>query len=125
MSDELAQSLRLRAEQRGEDPTAIARRYVEEGLRMDRHPGIVFRDGPGGRRAALDGHRLQVWQVIDTLKQSGGELEETAAYLRLSVAEVRAAAAYHAEHPDEVERCIRRNLAAGDRAAARPSLDGE
>ena len=31
----------------------LAERYVDEGTRMDEHPGIVFRDGPSGRRAAL------------------------------------------------------------------------
>lgn len=33
----------------------MANRFVDEALRMDEHPGIVFRDGPTGRRAVLVG----------------------------------------------------------------------
>jgi hypothetical protein len=32
-------------------PRILAQRYVEEGLRMDKHPLIRFADGPAGRRA--------------------------------------------------------------------------
>ncbi|HET9125293.1 MAG TPA: hypothetical protein VFN65_10450 [Solirubrobacteraceae bacterium] len=36
-------------------PRTLARRYVEEGLRMDEHPLVRFVDGPAGRRARLVG----------------------------------------------------------------------
>jgi hypothetical protein len=38
---------------RGEAKSRTAERLIDEGLRMEDHPGIVFRDGPAGRRAAL------------------------------------------------------------------------
>jgi hypothetical protein len=37
----------------GATPSGLAIRLVDEGLRMAEHPGIVFKDGPAGRRAAL------------------------------------------------------------------------
>ena len=44
---------------------------------MDDHPGIVFRDGPTGRRAGLAAGPA-VWEVIDGLEPSArGELEIT------------------------------------------------
>jgi hypothetical protein len=33
--------------------SSAANRLVDEALRMNEHPGIVFRAGPTGRRAAL------------------------------------------------------------------------
>ncbi len=36
---------------------------MDEGLRMDEPPGIVFRDGPPGRRAALAAGP-DVWEVM-------------------------------------------------------------
>ena len=36
---------------------------VEEGLRMDAHPGVLFREGAAGRRAVLVGGP-DVWEVI-------------------------------------------------------------
>ncbi len=42
---------------------------------MDEHPGIVFRDGPTGRRAALAGGP-DVWEVIATLKGGKARGEE-------------------------------------------------
>src|SRR5438034_10139751 len=56
------------AKRLGKPRSNLVERYVEEGLRMDEHPGIVFVEGPAGRRAALAGRRgLDVWQVIWTL----------------------------------------------------------
>jgi hypothetical protein len=56
---------RLEAESRrtGELVSSLARRLIEEGLRMAAHPGIWFKDSVRGRRAALfDGP--QVWLVV-------------------------------------------------------------
>src|SRR6266581_3754656 len=50
--------------------SAAANLLVDEGLRTAEHPGVVFRDGPTGRRAALAGGP-DVWEVIETLKGTG------------------------------------------------------
>lgn len=100
---------------RGLPPTALARRYVDEGIRMDRHPGIVFIDRAAGRRASIAGRRIDVWQVIETLQASNGNVEETAEYLRLRIDQVQTAIAYAADFPDEVEAMIRANREEADR----------
>jgi len=35
---------------RGPGQTALAERYIEEGIRQDEHPLIYFREGAAGRR---------------------------------------------------------------------------
>jgi hypothetical protein len=43
--------------------SSAANRLVDEALRMTEHPGIVFRSGPTGRRAALSGGP-DIWEVV-------------------------------------------------------------
>lgn len=47
----------------------MANRFVDEALRMDEHPGVVFRDGRTGRRAVLVGGP-DVREVIRAVKSS-------------------------------------------------------
>ncbi|HEX9546333.1 MAG TPA: hypothetical protein VF942_03300 [Acidimicrobiales bacterium] len=49
--------------------SAAANLLVDEGLRSAEHPGVVFRDGPTGRRAALAGGP-DVWEVIRAVKSA-------------------------------------------------------
>lgn len=76
---------------------------------MNDHPGIVFRDGAGGRRAALAGHRLDVWQVVETVGQEGGDVAAAAEYLGVSPSLVGAAVGYYADYRDEIDSWIERN----------------
>jgi hypothetical protein len=61
---EFVPALRRRARQAGR---ATAVRYVDEGLRMDEHPGILFREGPAGRRATVVGGP-DVWEIVRDVK---------------------------------------------------------
>ena len=49
--------------------SAAANLLVDEALRMSEHPGVVFRDGPTGRRAALAGGP-DVWEVVRAVKSA-------------------------------------------------------
>jgi uncharacterized protein (DUF433 family) len=98
-----------RAKQIRETRTALAERYVDEGLRMDEHPGIAFADGPSGRRAVLAGAGLDVWEMIETLRQNRNSLEATARYLELPVAVVRTAVRYYAAFAEEIDDRIALN----------------
>jgi uncharacterized protein (DUF433 family) len=101
---------------RGIPKTSIAEQYLEEAVRMADHPGIVFRDGAAGRRAALAGHRLDVWQVVETVRQEHGDELAAAEYLGVSPGLVGAAVAYYADYRDEVEGWIERNVAEAEEA---------
>ena len=49
--------------------SSAANRLVDEALRMTEHPGVSFRSGPTGRRAALAGGP-DVWEVIRAIKSA-------------------------------------------------------
>jgi len=85
---------------------------------MDDHPGIAFRDGPTGRRAALAGGP-DVWEVIETLKGTGQTGEQAIAaaaeWGNLTHAQVRIALRYYAEFRDEVDERIAFNRQEAER----------
>jgi hypothetical protein len=96
----------------------LAQRYVEEGLRHDAHPLIQFLDGPSGRRASLVGRGLDVWEVIATVRDSGGSVVEAAAYLEVPVGLVEAAVSYYGEYQKEIDEEIALNEAEYERGLA-------
>src|ERR1039457_4808289 len=49
--------------------SAAANLLVDEGLRLTEHPGIAFRDGPTGRRAALAAGP-DVWEVVRAVRSA-------------------------------------------------------
>jgi uncharacterized protein (DUF433 family) len=110
--------LDLVASARSERPLAVARELLREGIRRERHPGVTFRSGAAGRRAALEGHRLDVWQVMETVWASDGDIEAAADYLGILPADVRVAVSYCADYPDEVDEMTRRNQEMAERAEA-------
>lgn len=95
--------LKRRSREVGSAQAALAERYIDEGMRMDEHPAIYFRDGGSGRRPAVLGARLDVAQIIETLRQNANSIEETADYLDLSPAQVDAAVRYYADYKDEID----------------------
>jgi len=98
----------------GSTPLSLARRLLEEGVRRESHPGITFRAGAAGRRASLEGRRIDVWQIMETLWASDGDVDAAASSLDLRPEEVRTALAYFADYPAEVEDWIRRNREQAD-----------
>jgi hypothetical protein len=53
----------------GMSMSSAANLLVDEALRMSEHPGIVFRSGPAGRRAALAGGP-DVWEAVRAIKSA-------------------------------------------------------
>jgi hypothetical protein len=53
----------------GSSMSSTANRLVDEGLRMIDHPGVVFRDGPTGRRAGLVA-APDVWEIVRAVKSA-------------------------------------------------------
>ncbi len=94
--------LRQRARLAGESRTTLAERYVHEGLLMDEFPGIHFVDGPMGRRAALLGSGLDVWEVVKAVKD-GGSTAEAAAYLEVEPRLVELAVRYYGSNRAEID----------------------
>jgi hypothetical protein len=118
----LLERLRRRAGLQDTTPSGLAQRLVDEGLRSQEHPGIVFRDGPSGRRAALAAGP-DVWEVIASVRASGAHDEKRAvsiasAQMTLSPAQVQLALEYYGSFADEVDAEIAENELAATEALA-------
>ena len=116
LSRETLARLRKRANRVGAAQTALAERYIDEGLRMDEHPLISFREGAGGRRPALMGTRLDVAQVIETIRQNENSVADAADYLSLPQSHVEACVAYYIAYQDEIDEWTAREHEAAEQA---------
>ncbi len=77
-----------------------------------------FADGPSGRRAALAGSGLDVWEVIATVRENDNDPEETAAYLEVPSGLVQAAILYYGDYREEIDAEIALNKAEWERGYA-------
>jgi len=110
----------------GTSASSLANIFVDEALRAEEHPGIVFRPGPTGRRAGLVGGP-DVWEVIGALQAVRAEDSDladeslvavVAEATGLSPRVVRIAIRYYAAYPAEVEERIAANHEAAQEAEA-------
>jgi len=102
--------LRERARLRGERHTTLAERYLAEGILMDEHPNIHFIDGAMGRRPAVSGTGLDVWEIVQVAGDNNGSVTETAAYLETDPRLVDSALRYYGANKEEVDEWIARVL---------------
>jgi uncharacterized protein (DUF433 family) len=110
--DEVAKTIQDEAESSGRDFSTVANELLAEAVKLKRCPGIVFADGPSGRRARIAGTGLDVWEVVSTYKslnRDDARLRE--AYHWLSEPQLRSALSYFRLYPEEIERQIARNEA--------------
>lgn len=121
LSADLKHRLAERAAAEGVSETSFVARVLDEALRTAPYPGIVYRDGPSGRRAALAGGP-DVWEVVLAVRHAAGRgdarVADAAAQMDLPERLVRLAIDYAAAYPDEVEARIALNEAAAERARA-------
>jgi hypothetical protein len=103
----LLDRLRRRAQASpGATPSGLAQRLVDEGLRMAEHPGVVFKDGPSGRRAAL-AFGPDIWEIVEFLREVDerglNAVEAAAEVLGLPESRVRIALHYYSAYPHEID----------------------
>jgi hypothetical protein len=79
---------------------------------------VRFVDGPSGRRAALVGSGLDVWEAIATVRDNDNDLEEAAAVLETTPGLVQAAVTYYGEYREEIDAEIDLNRAEWERGYA-------
>ena len=122
VGEDLFEQLEAQSRRSGQSRSAVAKQLLEEGLRMEQHPGIVFRSGPGGRRAGLIGGP-DVWEVVGAIRGGDGgdadSLERIGERTGLTADQVGAALRYYADYTDEVADWIRRVEEEAERAEAR------
>ncbi len=114
---------RLEAEspRAGQSRSQVAKTLLDEGLRMEAHPGIIFRSGPSGRQPDLAGGP-DLWEVVRVFEGVGARGEEglrlTAERTGLTLEQVRIAVRYYAGYRDEIDGWIRVSSAPAIFAAA-------
>lgn len=85
---------------------------------MADHPGVIFKDGPTGRRAALV-YGPDIWEIIKFLREvdEGGPaaLRAAAEVFALDVSRIDTALAYYREFNEEIDA----EIEAADEAALR------
>ena len=115
----VAERLKAEAEASARSASALAEELIDEGLRMRRHPLVVFRAGPSGRRAGLLGGP-DVWEVVAGVV--GGDVAPSKRVQRaidlfgLRPEQVDAALAYYADFTEEIDAQIGANRDAADEA---------
>lgn len=97
---------RRAAAETGANTSALAQRLIDEGLRMSEHPGIVFKDGPSGRRAAL-AYGPDVWEVVTFLREiderGPDALAAAAEVFAVDVNRVNTAVTYYGDYREEID----------------------
>ena len=102
----------------GSTTSALAQRLIDEGLRMADHPGVIFKDGPSGRGAAL-GYGPDIREIVkflgETDERGPAALHAAAEVFALDSSRVATAVSYYGNYPDEIDAEINE----ADEASAR------
>src|SRR5689334_11416101 len=103
----------------GASAAGLAQRLIDEGLRMADHPGVIFKDGPSGRRAAL-AYGPDVWEVVKFLREiderGPAALLAAAEVFAVDVGRITSAISYYGEYRVEIDEEIEAAEAASVRA---------
>lgn len=110
--DELRERLMAMAAAEGTSLTALVERFLREGLAVTEYPGVVFKPGPTGRRAALAGGP-DVWEIVAALQRTQGSESDRVAILAdefgIHERQVALALNYAAAHHEEIGSRIHAN----------------
>lgn len=121
LPDDLLGDLDAEARATGVSVTALVVSLLDEGLKTRRFPGIVYRDGATGRRAALLGGP-DVWEVIRDLSHATGDqrtrLADVADSSGLHPRQVETAIEFYVDHPVAIDELIAADEAAAERVRA-------
>ncbi|GJL49803.1 MAG: hypothetical protein NPIRA01_10300 [Nitrospirales bacterium] len=110
MPKEMAKPIEEMAKASGRDFSSMVNELVGEAVKMRRCPGIIFVDGPSGRRAHLAGTGLEIWEIIATYNSlNHDDARLTKAYHWLQPTQVRAALGYYTAYPQEIDELISSN----------------
>ena len=118
LPEELLERIDAEASDRQTSVTALVSMLLDEGLKTRRFPGIVYREGPAGRRAGVVGGP-DVWELVSAIQSTPGRgeqrLKRLADTFALPLHQVRLALDFYAAHPAEIDE----RIAANERAATR------
>lgn len=110
----LLQAIRSQARRLGKPTSRVIKELLEMALNMQRFPGVVFVEGPAGRRAHLAGTGLDVWEIIALLREFGSASSLREHFPRLSPIAITVAEAYARANPDEIKYFLELNARSAD-----------
>jgi sarcosine oxidase gamma subunit len=106
-SPSLLARLRQRARaMTGASAAGLAQRLIDEGLRMADHPGVIFKDGPSGRRAAL-AYGPDIWEIIKFLhevdERGPAAMDAAADVFAVDTSRISTAISYYGDYAAEID----------------------
>lgn len=109
-SAEVLDQLEAHSNRLGESKARVEERLIDEGLRVERFPGIIFRSGPAGRRAGIAGGP-DVWEIMRDLKHAAAQgakdpINAVTVVTGLDRSKIELAATYYAAHPGDIDEHI-------------------
>jgi hypothetical protein len=117
LSEELLERVDAEAAASGTSATALVTSLLDEGLKSRRFPGVVYRAGPAGRRAAL-ANGPDVWEIVRAVRRTPGQgeqrLQRVADETGLGLDQVRLAVNFYSAYPEEVDARIAADETAAD-----------
>ena len=117
LSEDLLERVDAEAVAAGTSATALVTSLLDEGLKSRRFPGVVYRGGPAGRRAAL-ASGPDVWEIVRAIRRTPGEgerrLTKVVAETGLGIDQVRLAVNFYSAYPQEIDARIAADETAAD-----------
>ncbi|MBI5683381.1 MAG: DUF433 domain-containing protein [Deltaproteobacteria bacterium] len=94
----------------GKEFSAVANELLEEAVRMQRCPGIIFTEGTAGRRARIAGTGIEVWEVIAVYKAVNKDFDRLQkSYHWLTEQQIKSAIGYYKAYSEEIGHLIKQN----------------
>lgn len=110
LPDPVKDRLDRRAARSHERASSLAVRLIDEGLRMDDHPGVAFHDSPTHGRVACLAGGPDIAEIIDVLTgldvEGDDKITETATWFGIHPSRVRVATGYYTAFRDEIDHQI-------------------
>jgi hypothetical protein len=121
LEPEVLARLEVESSGTGESLSALAAAIVDEGLRMRKHLGIVFRDGPSGRRPGVAG-AADVWEIARLYRRRDESEDEALIFacqmMNLQYWQAKVAFDYYTEYRDEIDAWMDHNDRIAEEAEA-------
>ena len=109
LPEDLLAKLDQEADASGTSVTSLVATLLNEGITTRRFPGVIYRDGPIGRRAGLVAGP-DIWEVVRAVRDTKGRGEKrlgaVADATGLLLSQIRLAVDFYSAHPAEIDQRI-------------------
>jgi len=118
LPEDLLEQLDQEAGTSGTSVASLVATLLNEGINTRRFPGVIYRDGPTGRRAGLVAGP-DIWEIVRAVRDTKGRgenrLRAVADATGVALSQVRLAVDFYAAHPAEIDQRIEADNQAAER----------